>query len=464
MGRYGYDKHCHHRPLGYFTLSPVAGAADQPAIRLAYNSYDLTAKMGQNSVAVGDVTFNTDIVNDKNQEDIFLQWLTSGFIDMNNGTISISELSHPLEIPSIKMDFDPETFNIRESRLKIDQSDFGLTGTLSNVLSWSRGDSILRGDFIFISDNTDLAQLMYLTSGIGVEDEVVDQNPSQPNNNNSFTGPYMVPQGMDIILRASVRQATMGVDTATNIIGDVRVNDGILLLDRLTFTTPAADMQLTAMYRTPRKNHLYLGLEYHMLDVEISRLLEMIPDIDTLMPMLRSFKGSGEFHIAVETYLDSLYNIKKSTLRGASSIRGNDLVLMDGETFGEIARTLRFSRRAENRVDSLSAEFTIFREEIDIYPFLIVMDRYKAIVAGRHNFDMSFDYHISLVESPLPIRLGIDVSGTMEELRYRLASPRYAEFYRPASRRAVESRQLELRRMIREALLKNIRTQADQNN
>ena len=135
---------------------------------------------------------------------------------------------------------------------------------------------------------------------------------------------------------------------------------------------------------------------------------------------------------------------------------------MDTETFGEIARTLRFSRRAENRVDSLSAEFTIFREEIDIYPFLIVMDRYKAVVAGRHNLDMSFDYHISLVESPLPIRLGIDIGGTMDQMRYRLASPRYAEFYRPASRRAVESRQLELRRIIREALMKNIREQADQ--
>ena len=185
----------------------------------------------------------------------------------------------------------------------------------------------------------------------------------------------------------------------------------------------------------------------------------MLPDLDTLMPMLRSFEGSGEFHIAVETYLDSLYNVKKSTLRGASSIRGQDLVLMDGETFGEIARTLRFSRQAKNRVDSLSAEFTIFREEIDVYPFLMVMDRYKVVIGGRHNLDMSFDYHISLVESPLPVRMGVNIAGNMDQMQYQLAMPRYAEFYRPASRRAVESRQLEFRKMIREALLQNIREQ-----
>jgi hypothetical protein len=214
---------------------------------------------------------------------------------------------------------------------------------------------------------------------------------------------------------------------------------------------------MTAMYRTPRKNHLYLGLDYHMLDIEIEKLISMIPDIDTLMPMLRSFKGKAEFHIAVETYLDSLYNLKKSTIRGASSIKGNDLVMMDGETFSEIAKTLKFSKHAENKVDSLSVEFTIFRNEIDIYPFLIVMDRYKAVIAGRHNFDMSYDYHISVVDCPVPIKLGVDVKGTEEAMAYNLAKCRYAEFYRPASRKAVENKQIELRKLIRDALTQKVK-------
>jgi hypothetical protein len=249
----------------------------------------------------------------------------------------------------------------------------------------------------------------------------------------------------------------MGAEIASNIVGNVQVRDGILLLDGLTFETPAARMQLTAMYRTPRKNHLFLGLDYHMLDVEIGELLTMIPDIDSLMPMLRSFGGKGEFHIAVETYLDSMYNIKKSTLRGASSIRGNNLVLMDGETFSEIAKKLNFNKRTENKVDSLSAEFTIFRNEIDIYPFLIVMDKYKAVIAGRHNFDLSFDYHVSVVDCPLPIKLGVDIKGNMDNLSYSLARCRYAEYFRPASRRVVESKQLELRKMIRDMLTQKVK-------
>ena len=445
-----------NNPYGKVTLSPRSGTPDQPEITLLYNSDQMRASAGQNSFELNKIKLNTDILNDKSRKDVFLQWLARGSVKLDKGLITMDGLSYPVEIPAIDMNFEPEIFNITESKIKIDKSDFQLTGNLHNILSYYRGDSILRGDFSFVSNTCDISQLMALTNGIGHQDSTVAE-PEISDADTSYTGPYMVPKGVDLFLTTNIRKATMGIDTATNIIGSVQVNDGVLILDGLSFSTPAARMQLTAMYRTPRKNHLYLGLDYHMLDIEISQLLKMIPDIDTLMPMLRSFSGKGEFHIAVETYLDSLYNIKKSTLRGASSIKGNDLVLMDGETFSEISKTLKFSKKAENKVDSLSAEFTIFRNEIDIYPFLIVMDKYKAVIAGRHNFDMSFDYHISVVDNPLPIKLGVDVKGNEDDLSYNLARCRFAEFYRPSSRRVVENKQLELRNLIREALTQKVK-------
>jgi len=287
-------------------------------------------------------------------------------------------------------------------------------------------------------------QLMNLTSGLGAE--------PQDSASTSVGGPYMVPKGMDLLMNVNIAAATFGSDSAKMIKGGVRLKDGLLVLDNFDFTTPAAKMQITTMYRTPRKNHLFMGLECQMQNIEIEALLKMIPDIDSIMPMLRSFRGKGEFHMAVETYLDSLYNPKKSTIRGAASIKGQDLVLMDGPTFSEIAKTLRFNKKTNNRVDSLSAEFTVFKQEVDVYPFLIVMDKYKAVIAGRHNLDLSFDYHISVVDSPLPFKFGINIKGTMDDMKYGLAKCRYAEFYRPVARYELQNRQLELRKMIREAL------------
>ena len=444
-------------PVGNIALSPESGRPDQPGIALSYRSGEVQTALGKSSFTTDSISFSTDLHNDKSQKQILLQWLVRGVVDIHNGILRIAGFSHPVEIPSIIMSFNPETFNIKESLIKIDKSDFRLHGNLNNISSYIRGDSILRGKFDFTSESTDILQLLNLTNGIGYKDSTATARPVPQGTDTTYTGPYMVPRGMDLVLNANIKNATLGVDTASNIKGSVQIHDGQLVLDGLAFDTPAARMQLTALYRTPRKNHLFLGMDYHMLDVEISDLLRMIPDIDTLMPMLRSFSGKGEFHIAVETYLDSLYNIKKSTLRGASSIKGIDLVLMDGKQFSEIAKTLRFSKKTQNRVDSLSAEFTIFRNEIDVYPFLIVMDKYKAVIAGRHNLDMTFDYHISVVDSPLPIKLGIDIRGNEDDLSYRLAKCRYAEFYRPSSRHAVENQKLELMKLIRETAVHKVK-------
>lgn len=444
------------KPNGNISIAPRTNHTDQARVKLAYASDNLKAGMGENTLSYNRMDLNADIENDASQEDIFLQWLCKGYLDMDQANINMTSLSHPIFIPGIKMNFDPENFIIQEARMQIDKSDFDLTGNLNNVLSYFRGDSILKGNFNFVSKITDLNQLMALTSGMGNEESAETQK-KLAEEESAYSGPYMVPKGIDFNLNTKINLATFGNDTASNIRGNVRVKDGVLVLDELKFLTPAASMQVTALYRTPRKNHLYLGIDYHMLNVEIEELLTMLPDIDSLMPMLRSFGGKGEFHFAGETYLDSLYNMKKSTIRAASSIKGNNLVLMDGETFGEIAKKLNFNRKTVNRVDSLSAEFTIFRDEIDIYPFLIVMDKYKAVIGGRHNFDLSFNYHISVVDSPLLFRLGVDVKGTMDDMSYSLAKPRYAQYYRPVARKEVENKQLELRKMIREALVEKVK-------
>jgi hypothetical protein len=383
-----------------------------------------------------------------------------GFLDLDKAVITVSSLNYPVEIPSIKLDFDHENFTIQESRLKIDKSDFSLSGKLTNVLSYFRKDSLLHGDFSFVSNNTDLSQLMALTSGLG-ETSTKDATPkhapkAEQAKPADASGPYMVPKGIDFILRTSIRKATFGNDTMNDISGDVCVKDGLLVLNNLLVTTPATRIQLTAMYRTPRKNHLYLGIDYHMLDIELGELVKMVPNIDSMMPMLKSFKGKGEFHIAAETYLDSLYNLKKSTIRAASSIRGKNLVLMDGPEFKEISKILKFHKKTKNKIDSLAVEFTVFKDEIDVYPFLISIDDYAAVISGRHNLNMTFDYNISLVDSPLPIKLGAEVNGSASNLKYKLAKCKYAEFYRPTARNIVEDRQLQLRKMIRDALVQKV--------
>jgi hypothetical protein len=267
-------------------------------------------------------------------------------------------------------------------------------------------------------------------------------------------GPFMVPSDVDIALNTLIKKASAFDQTATNLGGKVYVKNGILVIEEMGLVCNAAKLQLTAMYRTPRRNHIYIGFDYHMLDVDIEELIGMIPQLDTMMPMLRSFKGQAEFHLAAETYTNAQYEIKPSTLRGAASLFGKDLVVLDNETFSKISKLLLFSKKTENKVDSISAELTLYKKEIDVYPFCVSMDNYMVALGGQHNLDMSFNYDINVLS---PIYLGVNVSGNIDDLNIKLVPCKFAKDFKPLFHRKVDTQTAELRSMIRESMRKNVK-------
>jgi hypothetical protein len=270
--------------------------------------------------------------------------------------------------------------------------------------------------------------------------------------------PFMVPMGVDVRLNTDIRTVNVNGFKFDDIGGHVTVKDGVLVLEEMGFTSDAARMQLTAMYKSPRKNHLFVGFDFHLLDIEIDELIRMVPDVDSIVPMLKAFDGEAEFHFAGETYLKSNYDIKMSTLRAAAAIEGRDLVVMDNETFKQISKYLLFDKDTKNVVDSISVEMTVFKDEVDLYPFLVSMDDYKAVIGGRHNIneDFDFNYHISLTA---PLRLGLDIGGTLEDMKFKLVGCKYAQMYNPQKQNAVQARTLQLKKIISDSLKDNVKPQ-----
>ena len=251
-----------------------------------------------------------------------------------------------------------------------------------------------------------------------------------------------------------MRQVEIFNQVASDLKGGIFVKDGTLILDEVGFVCRAAKLQLTAMYRTPRRNHLYLGFDYHMIDVDIDELLTMIPNLEQMVPMLSSFKGAAQFHLAAETYLNSQYQPKMSTLRGAASLTGKDLVVLDGETFSKISKLLMFKKKTENRIDSINAELTIYKNEIDVYPLCVQMDNYMVALGGRHNTDMTFNYDINVLS---PIYLGVNVSGNIDDLKIKLAKCKFAQDFKPHWYQKADNQSRELRERIKKSMEKNVR-------
>ena len=457
---------------GYYTdiqvdiqPSTLTARLQAPRLQASLQTAALVAQMGEEIyVQTGATTMTAAARYNKNGGDnLLLKWNPRLAVDMHEAEAILAGFEQKITIPEIDFTYSNRNCKIEQSKIVIGNSDFALTGELKNIGRWMRNRGVLEGELTFESETTDVNELLALVSAEEGSEEENIENTAEPQQNSTSasdqeaseeTEPFLVPTNVDLTLNTLIKEAKVLDQTAYNLGGKVYVKDGVLVIEEMGFICNAAKLQLTAMYRTPRRNHIYVGFDYHMLDVNIQELVNMIPQIDSMMPMLRSFKGEAEFHLAAETYTNAQYQIKPSTIRGAASIFGKDLVVMDNETFSTISKLLMFSKKTENKVDSISAEMTLYKKEIDIYPFCVSIDNYMVALGGRHNLDMTFNYDVNVLS---PIYLGVNVSGNLDDLNIKLAPCRFAKDFKPLFHRKVDTQSAEIRSMIRESMRRNVK-------
>ncbi len=445
-------------PQGVFVLK------NMNQMRLDYNGNNAIVYVSNSGQSTSSkkgnlIDFSMDKLNLKaeidykdNEENPLLRWSPVVKLQTTNAKADIRDIAHAIKIPALDIDFNPKKCVLKKANIQFGQSAASLTGTITGIEPFLHGTGLLKGNLDLVADYLNLNELMDLADGFGAPDSLIEQAEQIEAKNGD--SPFIVPFGMDVNMKTTIKKALYEDVEFRNIAGRVYVKDGVLVLEEMGLTNDAARMQLTAMYRTPRMNHLFLGFDFHLLDIKIDKLIAMIPEVDTILPMLKAFSGNAEFHFAAETYLKSNYDIKYSTLRGAAAINGHDLVVLDSETYKNIAKKLMFSKKTENKIDSLSTEITIYKNEIDVYPFLLSIDKYSAIISGRHNLDMTYDYNISLVK---PIRIGLDIIGLEDKLKFKVGKAKYATMFQPEKRKVVETSVLELKTLINKTLQANVK-------
>ena len=419
----------------------------------------LNAKMGEELTAKTEaLAIEAASRYNKKGENALLKWNPRLKIDLKNGELNMpTRLPEPVVIPSIEFKYSNREMTIDNSRIELGRSDLNLKGNVRNIGKWFRHKDILQGELEIVSNHCDANQLLsWFSADQGSEEEPASATKEDNKAPKEESDPFLVPTDVNLALNTHMKEVKIFNQNAKDLKGGIYVKDGVLILDEVGFVCRAAKLQLTAMYETPRRNDLYMGLDYHMIDVDIDELLSMIPELEQMVPMLSSFKGDAQFHLAAETYLNAKYEPKMSTLRGAASLTAKDLVVLDGETFDQIAKLLMFKKKTENKIDSINAEITLYKNQIDVYPLCVQMDNYMVALGGRHRTDMTFDYDINVLS---PIYLGVHVGGNMDNLSIKLAKCKFAQDFRPHWYQKADTQSLELRQRIKQSMEKNVRIQ-----
>lgn len=243
----------------------------------------------------------------------------------------------------------------------------------------------------------------------------------------TFVSPLIVvPANLnaDITLSAAnVKYSDLVADSITAKI--VMKNRCIQITDTKALTNMGT-MGFDAFYSTRSKKDIKAGFNLNFNEITADKVISLMPAVDTLMPLLKSFSGLLNCEVAATTALDTNMNLIMPSINGIIRVSGKDLTISGSEAFRSLSRKLLFKNRKEGHIEEMTVEGLIKDNTLEIFPFIIKMDRYMLALSGVQNLDMSYRYHASLIRSPFLIRLGVDIYGPdFDNMKFKIGKAKY---------------------------------------
>ena len=258
----------------------------------------------------------------------------------------------------------------------------------------------------------------------------------------------------DLSLKAAdVSYAALRIDTMTT---DIAIRERCVQLTNTVANSSIGDIEFEGFYSTRTKRDLKTGFDLQLKDITAEKVIEMMPAVDSVMSMLKSFRGRLNCTVSATADMDTSMNILTPSISGVIRISGDDLTLSESTAFSEIARKLRFKDRTGGHIDHMSVEGLIADNMIEVFPFVLKVDRYTLAMSGVQNLDSSFKYHVSVIESPLPFRVGIDLSGNFDDFSFRIGRPKYKSADVPVFSQVIDETRINLRESIRDIFRQGI--------
>lgn len=352
-----------------------------------------------------------------------------------------------MRLSDLDFAFNPDSLILKSIGLKAGNSDFRLDGLVSNMqrsLGRKRGQPLrmalhLNSDTINVNElvraafrgaawqaQADSISSQGAKASLDLDDASLEAQTEAENTDDSMRA-IVVPMNVDASFAFNARNIIYSTILLHDFSGEVIVADGAAQLSDLQAHTDIGSATANLIYYAPTIDDIDIGLSAELNRFHIDKVTQMIPALDTILPLLQDLGGVIDVNIGATTRTDSLLNVDFPSLRAMVSMTGDSLRVLDEETFRIVSKWLLFHDKKKNMIDHMDVEFAIENNTLEIYPFMFDFDRYRIGVMGHNDLDMNLDYHVSILKSPIPFKFGINIKGNADKLKIRPGLARFKE-------------------------------------
>lgn len=385
---------------------------------------------------------------------MFREWRPSGNLSIGNGNIDTPLLPLRNIISELKGHFTDDEIGISSLSMTSGESDLSAKGSVKGLRDILLGTGRPRIDIDMDMKSKVLNANEFLTAlnmaEIQEDSLVISEEAAQ---NYSL---IVVPSNVRASVKLEADSIRYSTISLTGLGGELKMRDRCIQLTNSSATTNVGDISLDGFYSSKTKNDISAGFNVEFSGITSDRIITIFPSIDSLVPMLKSFKGNLDCVMAATTQLDTNMNIIIPTINGIVKMNGSGLELEDTGELRKIAQILMFKDSKVGHIQDMSLNGIISNNQLEIFPFLLGVDRYTLALKGLQPFDKDFKYHVSIIRSPLPFKFGVNFTGNFDDWRYSIGKAQYKSTKIPVFAPQVDTLQVNLVASIKDIFKKGV--------
>ena len=381
-----------------------------------------------------------DIKLDETMAKYFREWDLKGDIGVRTGIVMTPYFPLRNILKGFEVGFDNNEVRIDSMKFVSGSSEIAAKGKLTGLRRALLRNGTMKLDLDITSGGMDANELLRAyNAGSGFNPETMKESLEGASNSEFFkmvtTDTTAVSEEIELIVIPANLVADISVNASdikysnldiSKVTAALVMKERCVQITNTTAKTNMGDISFDGFYSTKSKKDLKAGFSLNLDDITAEKVISLMPSVDTLMPLLKSFKGLLNCEMACTAQLDTNMNIITPSINGVMRIGGENLSISDNELYRTLAKKLIFRNKKEGKIDKMTVEGVIKDNVVEVFPFILKVDRYTLAMSGLQNLDMSFKYHVSVLKSPLLFRIGIDLYGPdFDNFNFKIGKAKY---------------------------------------
>lgn len=387
-----------------------------------------------------------DMSVDNGLKSLIRQWGVQGGVRADR--VNLTYILYPVRtrIENLALDFSLDSLRLHRAFISSQNNRMSISGTVSNLrqamLGRVRRPLVVR---LFADiDSVDINQLAYnyeLGRGLQVRRGVLARiNPEDEDalvkaaaeipvaaDEPIDTTTLILPRNIDAQIRLTAREALYTNLALHDLRGSLVLNDGALSVDSLTTATDFGQAYLNLLYSSRDPQDLNMSVDLGFNRVNLADFYTSFPQVTQMMPIITNLNGMVGAALTGSFNLYPNMDIDMGSINAMLNITGSNLELTQDPLIRKVARMMFIRKKGNLHISDMNIQVSVHDNVMRLYPFAFSMEKYKFALLGENDLDQNMYYHLSVLNSPVPWKFGINIKGTFDNPKFRFGGAKYHE-------------------------------------